>query len=146
MLPILWRATWQPTLLAVFAFVVIRLVGRWVTPSCQVALSAIPMLRLVVLVLPVTAFSLFQWVERPRVQIQLPVNRSNITNDSWSTSHPADRVPFTDPIQRLRGDENRCDRYSDLGDSDRDGGMDHRRRPSFPSLDVVHALFASTFE
>ncbi len=71
MLQVLINATWQSALLAAIVFVVIQLVGRWIAPSWRVALSTIPLLRLVVLVLPVTAFSLFQWVDRPFVQLPL---------------------------------------------------------------------------
>ncbi len=65
MASILWDATWQSACLACLVFVIVGLLGRWIAPSWRAILFAIPLCRLVVLVVPVTSFSLFGWVTGP---------------------------------------------------------------------------------
>jgi beta-lactamase regulating signal transducer with metallopeptidase domain len=62
MLRLLFNATWQSALLMLIVLLLVQLAGRWIPPAWRVVLWTIPLLRLVVPVLPMTTFSLFQFV------------------------------------------------------------------------------------
>lgn len=53
----------ESALLVLVVYVLLRLIGRWISPSWRVALWTIPLVRLVVLVLPVVSLSLFATLE-----------------------------------------------------------------------------------
>lgn len=100
MFQVLIAATWQSALLAAVVLIVIQLLGRWIAPPWRVILSAIPLLRLVILVLPVTTFSLFQWVDQPFSR--LPVLSTNTSMEipaGIPAETPIAAIGISDPFQ-----------------------------------------------
>ncbi len=63
MFELLWRATWQAALLCCLVWLILRLNKSWITARYRVLLWAIPMTRLLLLVLPVSGWSLYQVAE-----------------------------------------------------------------------------------
>lgn len=65
---LLFDATWQSALLASIVLLLIRVLGSRIAPKWRVALWTIPLVRLVVLILPATPFSLFHLLDQAVVQ------------------------------------------------------------------------------
>lgn len=107
MLPLLWNATWQSAVLAVLVYLILRLLGAWMVPAWRVWLIAIPLVRLMMLVLPASDFSLYQWVaepvETPAIQVHLestplPLSKPAAQDqpffpDAWESSTITPRPP-----------------------------------------------------
>lgn len=55
-----WRATWQSCVLACLVFCVTSLLQHWITPKWRALLWAVPLVRLVLLIVPASGLSLFQ--------------------------------------------------------------------------------------
>ncbi len=59
LLMILWRASWQAAVLAMVVYATCRISHKAIPPSAKTLLWLLPMLRLIVLVVPATSFSIF---------------------------------------------------------------------------------------
>ncbi|WP_417390671.1 M56 family metallopeptidase [Gimesia sp.] len=55
-----WRATWQSCVLVCLVFCVTSLLQRWIAPKWRTLLWAVPLVRLVLLIVPASGLSLFQ--------------------------------------------------------------------------------------
>ena len=58
---LIWRATWQAGILACLVFCVIFLLQRWISPKWRALLWTVPLVRLVLLIVPASGLSLFQF-------------------------------------------------------------------------------------
>ncbi|MCA9022778.1 MAG: M56 family metallopeptidase, partial [Planctomycetaceae bacterium] len=58
---LIWRATWQAGILACLICCVIFLLQRWISPKWRALLWTVPLIRLVLLIVPASGLSLFQF-------------------------------------------------------------------------------------
>lgn len=59
LLMVLWRASWQAAILAVLVYLICRIFQRSISASAKTLLWLLPVLRLVVLIVPASSFSMF---------------------------------------------------------------------------------------
>ncbi|WP_339683661.1 M56 family metallopeptidase [Gimesia maris] len=90
---LIWRATWQAGILACLVFCVIFLLQRWISPKWRALLWTVPLIRLVLLIIPASGLSLFQFFE-------LETNRVIRVTDVPKTA-PADIALHTSSDSQL---------------------------------------------
>ena len=84
-LELLWRATWQATVLTCIVFAVTWMARRQIPACWRVVLWALPLCRLAMLVVPASALSLFNLVDaRPRAELAVAAPQSQATPNSVS--------------------------------------------------------------
>lgn len=79
-LSLLWQATWQSTVLAALVAVVILASRRWFAAKWRVVLWTLPMLRMLVVVVPSSSFSVFnatEYLAEARVMSPIAATQEN---------------------------------------------------------------------
>ncbi|WP_150122643.1 M56 family metallopeptidase [Rhodopirellula islandica] len=96
---LLWRATWQACVLTVIVLAVTTGLRRWITPKWRSVLWLVPACRLLILLVPVSTFSLFNLFELSNVA-PAPVDHAYATlkMDVAATEQPDSSFAREQPL------------------------------------------------
>lgn len=85
---LIWRATWQAGVLAGLVFCMTPLLQRWMPPKWRALLWTIPLVRLVLLLIPASGLSLFQFFHYETSNIPPPAVMSEVVSRDTHSSLP----------------------------------------------------------
>src|SRR6056297_1631146 len=95
LLSMLWRASWQAAVLFGLVFVFLLLAKRFVAPNYRAILWMLPLLRMLVLVVPVSSFSMFNAADSLSSLSRTPPNARTVQlNNSTNVFGSPTQTPY----------------------------------------------------